>query len=482
MRAALHLLLHRETLRLCMLATRVKSTVKTAGLVLAFVLTACGPDVAVPVRSVSAEYVPERTTTLRAEPVEVEQQEVLVEEKTQEKITIAVLLPLSGSDAAVGQALLRSATMALFDAYDPRLTMIPIDTLGDAIGAEAAAYQAVEAGADIVLGPLLASNVETAGKITAEAGIPLIGFSNDSSVAAPGRFIMGFMPELEVKRVVDYAVNLGLVEQAALVPDGRYGARVREAFGDAVSSAGAMVAAIENYPPDPEAVFEPVKRLSNYDRRRKEMRDEIRFLRSLGDDLTDEIAAELSKSEVLEEVSYDAVLVPEGGELLKTLAPLLPFYEIDPNKIKLLGTGLWNDETLLREPPLQGAFFAAPEPTGPNTFLKRFEDTYESRPPRIATLAYDAMSLVAKLVREELQTGEDGEELPLFSTETLTNETGFNGIDGLFRFLPDGTVERSLAVLEVHRRGFRVVDAAPDAFPSFGYALRQSLKQSASQE
>ncbi|MBL4836513.1 MAG: penicillin-binding protein activator [Kordiimonadaceae bacterium] len=448
---------------------------KTASLFLCLSLAACGPDVAPPEKTVAHPVSRSDAEGVVGDKNQTEP--LVVPEISGEKIKVALLLPLSGPDANVGRALLRSATMALFDAYDPRLVLLPIDTKADVQQTELATQEALDRGVSIVLGPLLAANVEAAGNILKGTGVPLVGFSNDSSVAAPGRFIMGFLPELEVKRVVDYAISLGLREYAALLPDGRYGARVREAFGDAVSGAGAQIAAIENYPPDPDAVFEPVKRLSNYDRRRKEMRDEIRFLRSLRDDMTDEIANKLAKSEVLEGVSYDAVLVPEGGELLKTLAPLLPFYEIDPNKIKLLGTGLWNDESLLREPPLQGAYFAAPAPKTPNAFLARYEKTYDEKPPRIATLAYDAMSLVALLARADPIEDENGVRLSNFSVEALRNPEGFSGLDGLFRFLPDGTAERLLAVLEINRRGFKVVDPALNAFPRFGYALRQSASQ-----
>lgn len=431
-------------------------------------LAACGPQAPTPAVTQAqpvAAQAEEAATTLQPAETLVDATEV----QSADKVKVAIMLPLTGSEAPTGQALLRSAVMALFDAYDPRLVLLPYDTKADPNETEALARQAIEEGVSVVLGPLLATNLEVAGEILQPAGIPLIGFSNDSRVAAPGRYIMGFIPESEVKRVVDFAVARGLQEQAALVPDGRYGARVRTAFGDAISAAGGTIAAIENYPPDPDAVFEPVKRLSNYDERRKDMRDEIRFLRSLGDDMTDEIATELSKSEVLEGITYDAVLLPEGGELLGTLAPLLPFYEIDPNKVKLLGTGLWSDPGLLREPPLQGAWFAAPEPTAPTAFLEKLEERFGEAPPRIATLAYDAMSLVAHLLR----TAEDAPAVAPFSNDRLMNETGFAGIDGLFRFLPDGTIERPLAVLEINRRGFQIVDAAPSAFPSFGYALRQ---------
>ena len=401
----------------------------------------------------------------------------------QEPVVIALMLPLSGSEGDTGQALLRAATIALFDAYDPRLKLLPMDTEADPAVAERRAQQAIEAGASVVLGPLLAANVEAVGEILAPTGIPVIGFSNDSTVAEPGRFIMGFLPEAEVKRVVDYALAQGLSNFGALVPQGRYGNRIRASFGDAVAESQAVISAIESYPPDAAALFEPVKRLARYDERRDDARREVRFLRSLGDDVTDEIAAAVEDAEVMEGVNFDAVLVPEGGALMRTLAPLLPFYEIDPNRVKLLGTGLWNDDGLLGEPPLQGAWFAAPDPTSPKAFLARYEKTYSNRPPRLATLAYDAMSLVARLAREPIidkipDGGDPGQLNTLSASDSrfslarfMTNE-GFVGVDGLFRFLADGTVERSLAVLEVHRSGFKVVDPAPDSFPAFGYALK----------
>ncbi len=392
---------------------------------------------------------------------------------------IALMLPLTGADEAVGQALLRAATMALFDAYDPSLKIIPLDTQGDPGIAEMRAVDAINAGASIVLGPLLSANVQAVAGPLSEAGIPLLGFTNDSSAAGPGRFILGFLPEAEVKRVVDYAVSNDLTNFGALLPMGRYGERIRTAFGDTIALTGAQVAAIESYPPDPDALFEPVKRLARYDERRDDVRREVRFLRALRDDLTDEIASKLEDAEVMEGVDFDAVLVPEGGALMRTLAPLLPFYEIDPNRVKLLGTGLWNDEGLLGEPPLQGAWFAAPDPDAPQAFLGRYQETYGEPAPRIATLAYDAVSLVALLARPqdtEAQNPESGgtevEPSSVFSVDRFLRPEGFSGVDGLFRFLPDGTAERALAVLELNRRGFQVVDPAPTAFPSFGFALK----------
>ncbi len=454
-----------------MVASKFLKDLKVAAaLMLCGLLAACGGADQAPVKRaptpVAAETAPDRPDP------EDEQQATEAAEADTSPVRIAILLPLTGTEAETGQSLLNAATMALFDAYDPRLTLLPFDTRADGMTTEAAAKQALDAGVDIVLGPLLAGNVQIAGEIFGPVGIPVIGFSNDSRVAAPGRYIMGFLPEQEVQRVVDYAVTQGHTSFSALIPEGRYGERVRAAFGDAVSFDRAAVVALESYPPDPDAVFEPVKELANYDQRRKNLRDEISTLRALRDDVTDEIADRLAKAEELEPVGFDAVLLPEGGALLRTLGPLLPFYEVDLDQVQLLGTGLWNDPSLMDEPPLHGGWFAAPEPTRPEAFMTRYEEMFGSRPPRIATIAYDAMSLVAALSRDTLEEGEGR-----FSETRLTNPTGFLGVDGLFRLNEDGLNERALAILEVSRRAFRVVDLAPKAFPSFGYQLRQSVSR-----
>lgn len=441
-----------------------------AAILLCGLLAACGPTGEAPVRQA-----PKPVETLSAADKGQDQttpEVAPVQQADQGPIRIAILLPLSGPEAPTGQALLNAATMALFDAYDPRLTLLPFDTKSDGLETERVAHQALEAGVDIVLGPLLAGNVRVAGDVFGPAGIPILGFSNDSSVAAPGRYILGFMPENEVLRVVDYAVSEGHSQFSALVPEGRYGSRVRAAFGDAVSDGGGRIVALESYPPDPDAVFEPVKALANYDQRRKNLRDEISTLRALRDDLTDEIADRLERAEQLEPVAFDAILVPEGGALLRTVGPLLPFYEIDPNAVQLLGTGLWNDPSLMNEPPLHGAWFAAPEPARPEAFMNRYESMFGHRPSRIATLAYDAMGLVASLMRDELEEGEQR-----FSEDRITNPLGFEGIDGLFRLNATGMNERGLAILEITRREFKIIDPAPEAFPSFGYQLRQSFSR-----
>src|SRR3546814_1140 len=152
-----------------------------------------------------------------------------------------------------------------------------------------------------------------------------------------------------------------------------------------------------------------------------------------------------------------------SSDLLRALAPLLPCFDIDPRAVKFIGTGLWDDASLGSEPALLGGWYAGPAQDGFEAFRKRFEQAFNHRPPRLASLAYDATALVGILAQRGGAAA--------FSDAVLTSPDGFAGYDGIFRFRADGTVERGLAILEVQRRGSRVIDPAPASFlPAAGTA------------
>ncbi len=374
-----------------------------------------------------------------------------------EPIKIGILLPLSGRAAAVGQSLLEAAQMALFEIGSDRLELVPGDTGDTPQQAVTATHQLLDAGVEVILGPLFSANVASAAPIANAAGVNLIAFSNSRAVAAPGAYLMGFMPTAEVKRIVDYARAQGLKRFAALIPNSDYGDLVLKDFQQAVTADGGKLEKIEIYPRDTQGLDDYVRRLANYDEREKLLQQDKADLRSYGDDdLAKDALAGLTGRETLGDVDFDAVFIPEGGIVLRALAPLLPYYDIDPEHVKLLGTGLWDDSNVAREPAMIGGWFAAPEPAAAQTFSARFTQTYGAAPPRIASLAYDAMALAAALSKDPPEKR--------FSRAAITDPNGFKGIDGVLRFNVDGTSDRGLAVLEVDKTGFDIISPAPRSF------------------
>jgi ABC-type branched-subunit amino acid transport system substrate-binding protein len=156
----------------------------------------------------------------------------------------------------------------------------------------------------------------------------------------------------------------------------------------------------------------------------------------------------------------DAIFIPDGAEPVAAAVATLNANGVDTKRVQLLGTGLWEDGQVFSNSQLEGAWFAGPDSGGFRSFSARYRTRYGQDPVRTASLAYDAVALVAALVKTQGKTR--------FAEETLTNSSGFAGIDGLFRFRPDGTNQRGLAVLRVTSTGGQVINPPPKAFSASG--------------
>lgn len=376
------------------------------------------------------------------------------------RVAVGLLVPLTGPQAEIGRALLNAAEMALFDIADNNFILLPRDTGSTPDGAAAAAREVLDDGARLILGPLLAAEVSAVAPVVRAAGVPVVAFSTDASVAGDGVFLMGLLPREQVVRVVAYAASHGHKNFAALIPDNAYGARVYDGMTEATAQTGTTLIDVERFTPGADAT-ESVRRLANYAARRAALEAQIRELEGRDDEASRQALARLRQLDAVGDVPFDAVMLAEGGENLRAIAPLLPYYEIDTRKVQLLGTSLWNDPSLGTEPALVGGWFAAPDPTGRRDFMARYTDITGQKPHGLATLGYDSAALAAVLAR-----GPNG---PDFSLTALTAERGYAGVDGIFRFLPDGLSQRGLAVLEMQRNEFKVLDPAPSEFPKIYY-------------
>jgi ABC-type branched-subunit amino acid transport system substrate-binding protein len=342
---------------------------------------------------------------------------------------VALLLPLSGEQAALGESLLQAAQLAIFEAPDAGVALIVRDSGDSPFRAAQAAEEAIGEGAELILGPVFGSSVTAVAPVAKAAGVSVVSFSTDKSVAQPGAFVMGILPGIQVQRVVGYASRQGLQRIAALLPQSPYGQTVREALEAAARGSRAQVVRVDFY--DPRALDASTA-----------VGQTGQFISGGG--------------------AVDALLVPETGERLHGIASQFSSFGIDPTRIRLLGSTLWDEDPgLAHNPVLVGGWYAAPDPSAWRDFRGRFRAAYGVEPPRLATIAYDA-TLLAIL----LAGGPNG---PEFSSVALTDPAGFAGVDGIFRFKPDGTVERGLAIMEVRDGFVDVREPAPQSFDDVIY-------------
>jgi branched-chain amino acid transport system substrate-binding protein len=356
-------------------------------------------------------------------------------------------LPLSGPNAGLGNAILDAAQMALFDSGGEQLTLVPRDTTGTPAGAADAARSAVAGGVNLIIGPLLAAEVEAVKPIARNAHVNVIAFSTVTDLAGNGTYLMGFLPRQEVVREVGYARERGIVRFAALVPNNPYGHLMADALREVAATSGGRVT-----------------KLASFDPGAGDLATAIAVLLPAAPPSPTAGPPDAPQQAVPPPPAvpnFDALLLPEGGDQLREIARKLAAAGLDSKATRLLGSGLWDIPEIGNEPSLDGGWFAASPPEARRGFDRRFRATYGREPPRLASLGYDAAVLA-----EALASGRFG---PPFSSQAIENPNGFNGVDGLFRFTASGLVQRALAVLEVEPQGPIVVSPAPRSFHQLAY-------------
>lgn len=375
---------------------------------------------------------------------------------------LALLLPLSGRGATIGRALLDAAQLALFEAARDDLEILIFDTQGTTAGAEDAARLAVADGARLILGPLFGASAQAARPIATAAGISIVSFSNNREIAGDGVYVFGFLPDQQVRRIIRFATDNGHGQIGALVPSSGFGELVVASARIAAEQTGSTVARATYYDPADTELSTLIRKFADYDSRKSALTAQKSLLSGKTDQISKQALRRLGGLDTLGDPPFDSVLLPAGDPDLRGIAPLLAYYDVDPSRIRLLGTALWDEARGLgAEPALVGGWYAAASPEARADFEAKFERAFERRPPRLASLGYDAMLLAVALTYAE--AGAD------YSTEALTDGNGFAGVDGIFRLLPDGTNQRGLAILEVEQNGVRVIDPAPRSFTDVLY-------------
>ncbi|PPD16268.1 MAG: ethanolamine utilization protein EutM [Methylobacterium sp.] len=342
-------------------------------------------------------------------------------------VKVALILPMSSANGqAAAQSLRNAAQLAVEDfsggnAASSNIQIIVKDDRGTPDGARAAAQEAVQQGAELVLGPLFAPNVQAAASVLRPAGKPMIAFSSDAGVAQRGVYLLSFLPQSDVQRVVSFAQSRGKKAFAALIPQTPYGNVVEAELMSVANQQGSRVTRVERYQPGNAAS------LAQATQRLKDV---------------------IGQS--------DTLFIGEGAEGIGGVMQALAGAGITSRSVQLVSTGIWNDQKAIGLPALDGAWFAAPDNSRFNALAGRYQQKFGSPPTRLATLSYDAVTLASALTQAY--------GAQRFADSNLTNPNGFAGQDGVFRFRANGLNDRGIAVFEIRGGNARAISGAPGSF------------------
>lgn len=329
---------------------------------------------------------------------------------------VALLVPLTGANGAVGRSIANATQLALLDTNNAVLRITTYDT---ALGAAAAAQKAIDEGARLILGPLLAEDVRAVLPVAKRAGVTVISFSNDTSIAGSGAYLMGYSPGQSIERVVDYARSQGITTYGGLVANGVYGQRASTSFLRAVEDAKGQVISLQPYDRSVASITAAATRLGR----------------------SGPVGAVL----IADDAAASAGIVPlmrKGGQ----------------GGARVLGTERWNNDTAIGgRAALNGAWFASVSDNLYRQYAVKYRARFGVGPYRLSSMGYDSVLLTIRIARD----------WPIgrpFPESRLRDPGGFAGIDGAFRFGGNGVAERALEVQEVRGGTTVTVSPAPSGF------------------
>ncbi len=370
-------------------------------------------------------------------------------------LRVGMLLPLSGKAATTGKAMQNAAMMALLETGDSNMIVQFYDTEGTPEGATKAVNTALQQGANLIVGPLFSAEVKAVKSEMGFRDIDIITFSSDPSVLGSRVFSIALLVPQQVEKIIGHACENGYKKFAVLAQSNEMGEFVIASAQHAAEICGAEITKTGFYNPANTDMTAAVKAILPEALLLKLERER---LKEQGYEVAEEVILDADGNPIDENnivFDFDAVLIADEGVRLRSLGALLAYYDITPDKIKTLGISLWDDPNVRKESSLVGGWYPNLAKQGFAEFAEKYKAVYGGKnPPRIASQAYDAVALAAVLARKGN-----------LSAQTITDPSGFVGVDGLFRLLPDGRSERSLAVMEVSKKGAdKVISPASDVF------------------
>ncbi len=378
----------------------------------------------------------------------------------QKKVQVALLLPFSGKNKDLGFSLFNSATISVFY-NDPNslIELVLFDSKDTPKDSEKAFREIIDRKIKIVIGPIFSSSVEAIEKLAKQNKITVISLSNNQSLINKidkegGVFVSGILPEMQVEKIVNYAISQGKLNFAIIAPSNQYGKTITELLKRFVRAKQGNFITSEFYDNNSKDLDRTVERAINS------------FV------LPNSVTKGKKDRELVindyDRIYPQVIMIPESGKISSKIISSIKKQNTQERDFQILGTSQWDDKSIF-DSNLIGSWFPAPENEKFSDLENFYYSKYEKFPPRIASIAYDMIGIIAEIVNRKQGQAPNVSDFINFKNG---DKNGYQGIDGLFRFLPNGLVQRNLAILKISvssKAGnwFETIEKSNDSFVDY---------------
>jgi ABC-type branched-subunit amino acid transport system substrate-binding protein len=372
---------------------------------------------------------------------------------THRKIPVALFLPLTGKNKDLGWSIFNATSLSLFDNdKNHRIELVLFDCKENPEDSKKVFKEIIDRNIKVVIGPIFTNTVLAIEKMARDNDITVISLSNNHELlnktnSYGGIFVGGIIPETQVDKIVNFSMDKGKFNFAVIAPNNQYGKIVTEQMKKFIRSRDGNFITSEFYENNNKDIDRAVDKVINsFSIPTKSRNRDTSYLSDY------------------DRIYPQVIFIPEAGKALSRIAGSIARQNNEERNFQLIGSTQWNDATVLSDINLLGSWIPAPEFERFSIFEKNYYRSFGKLPPRITSIAYDAVLAVAKIAEQKTNLKLSFVDFIEFNNPI---KNGFEGIDGTFRFLPNGAIQRNLAVLQIGNGKFEVIESSIPKFMKY---------------
>ena len=307
--------------------------------------------------------------------------------KSEEKLQIGLLVPISGPNKNIGHSIIQAVRLAVKDIDNSIIEIIPKDTATKPNQTLKSAFELKEMGVKVVIGPIYHKSLTYLSEIK---DLTFLSLTNKTLDLPKNVIAAGINSTSQLNTIKKFLEKNDIERTIFLTPIHSYEFEVQKGIKDS----NIKIYKDYLYDTEPTKLTNQIEKITNYKIRKQNLEDEIYRVRNSDDLNKDKIIKKLEKRYTLGGLNFDAVIIADFDESLKSVSTSLLYTDVSPKNKFFITLNQWFDESLLNEINIQPIYYPSINKGNFDNYKKKYFNEFNENPTHLSLLSYDLVGLV----------------------------------------------------------------------------------------
>tara|TARA_Y100001970_G_scaffold207797_1_gene253222 strand:- start:1951 stop:3105 length:1155 start_codon:yes stop_codon:yes gene_type:complete len=304
-----------------------------------------------------------------------------------EKLKIGLLVPMTGANKEIGESIIKAVGLAIKDIDDNLIEIYPKDTGSKANQTLKSAFELSEMGIKVVIGPVF---YESLTYLDEMKNLTFLSLTNKTLDLPKNVISAGINSTSQFNTIKKFLKTNKIKRTIFLTPIQDYEFEVKKGL----KNSKIKIFKGYEYNTEPTKLTKQIEEITNYKIRKQNLDDEINRIKNSNDPNKEKIIKRLEKRYTLGGLNFDAVVIADFDESLKSVTTSLLYTDVLPRNKYFITLNQWFDESLLNETDIQPLYYPSINKENFDTYKIKYYNAFNEDPTHLSLLSYDLVGLV----------------------------------------------------------------------------------------